>query len=504
MNNELDLERLLRTHLVERADSRPGEGALEAVLAITAGIRPRRSWRATVEKLIASAAARVGLSIDAARTSRVVWLVVLLALLLALALGAALVGGHGPRSVVSVAPSPSTPVSAEPSNGPLPSGSAVAGPCAIPGVFTPGQDVSVPLGGADATGPAGGRVAVVGQAPNQAAQIWLAGAGLNGSRLLATSNITRAQPPEVVGSSADASTLLVSTLNVAGAGPATHFCGDLFLVRTDGSAVTKLTDNPPGDAAEGGALGPDGRSVAYVDGAATQDLHLIDATGVDRVLDPSPCGGGLFSATPVDSGELAWSPDGTRLAVSCDAGFAGTTGLKIYPTVGGAPRAVLLPAGTTEAALGWAADGRHILVADVPSSEPQNHLSVLSISPDSGVATVVSRTSLSVEWVVPFPASPFSPDRKWVLATGGAPGSQPGTNFNEVLYLVNVATGAARQVIGQPDSLGSFQWLADSSGFVFSDNSTPSLNLLELNVTSGKAKTIGLIPNAVSSYWIGP
>jgi Tol biopolymer transport system component len=492
MNGQLDLERLLRAHLAERADSRPSEGALDAILAVTGGIRPRRSWLGRLRVPPDAIADRVGL------TSRVIWAIVVLALLLAAAIAVALVGGQGPHVVVPQ-PSLGTP-SPSPSPPPSPAVATFAvGPCTIPEALTAGADAASPLGSGMSVS-VNGRVAFVPGAAGQGqpiGQILVAGGAGRSAGVVAT--FQGQQPVQVVGASADGSTLLVTTFHFAGGGPAADHCGDLFLVRADGSAVTKLTANGPGTAAEGGLLGPDGREVAYVESTvgstAALDLRLIDAAGNTRVLDPSPCPGGSLAAMPSQSGLPGWSPDGTRLAFVCDPG-----GVTVYPIAGGASQVLQLPAGAVVCAIAWTGDSTRLLVATAKAGPSQlGPLTVLSVDLRTNVATVVSRSSLSVEWVLW--TAQFSPDRKWLLTAGGTPGSVPGGAFQQALYLINVASGASRQVLGEPDSLGTVQWLSDSSGFVFQGSSG---QLEEIGVRGGAARTIGSFPDNGSFYWIGP
>ena len=118
MNDQLDLERVLRAHLAERGDNRPAEGALEAVLAVTAGIRPRRSWRSWT---LASVAPNLTFEQGARLTGRLLWVLVLLGLLVALAIGVTTIGSPRPRPVIVVKPSPpaSSLVTVNYHNGPI-------------------------------------------------------------------------------------------------------------------------------------------------------------------------------------------------------------------------------------------------------------------------------------------------------------------------------------------------------------------------------------------------
>lgn len=86
---------------------------------------------------------------------------------------------------------------------------------------------------------------------------------------------------------------------------------DIFRVRTDGTAIERLTEDPAFD--DQAALSPDGRTLAFLStrDAGSTDIYLLDlGTGLVRNITNAP--GGDYRPS--------WSPDGSKLAFSSDRG----------------------------------------------------------------------------------------------------------------------------------------------------------------------------------------
>lgn len=87
---------------------------------------------------------------------------------------------------------------------------------------------------------------------------------------------------------------------------------DVWLVNPEGTEFVQLTDARVGEGPA--AWSPDGRTIAYVSGGPTTEIYLMDRDGANpRQL--SHFGRSL----PAGPHFLAFSPDGTRLAVSLTA-----------------------------------------------------------------------------------------------------------------------------------------------------------------------------------------
>lgn len=91
---------------------------------------------------------------------------------------------------------------------------------------------------------------------------------------------------------------------------------DVWLVDPAGTTFVQLTDARVGEGPA--AWSPDGRTIAYVSGGPTTEIFLMDRDG-SNVRQLSHFGRGL----PASPHFLAFSPDGTRLAVSLNAPSGG-------------------------------------------------------------------------------------------------------------------------------------------------------------------------------------
>jgi hypothetical protein len=284
MNNQLDLERRLRAHLAAQADGRPAEGALEDVLAVTAAIRPRRTWHSTV---LPSVAPRLGLQPGAKRTGRVAWILAILGVLVAIALGATLIGTQSPRPVI-VPPSP--PFSPAPI------------------AYHHNGAITIANGlGVTAIDPVTGAQSVIANGPAEYADWSPDGrrlATVNGGHLFVLDTTT--------GATATVTSSVFIRSPIAWSPDGTR----VAYVDLDGVHVVDVASGADSHLpAAPGSLGgtailqgrpswtPDGQAVRYTSAGETYMTHA-DGSGAE-VLGPLPLG---------VVGTLAWAPDGKRFA----------------------------------------------------------------------------------------------------------------------------------------------------------------------------------------------
>ena len=75
-------------------------------------------------------------------------------------------------------------------------------------------------------------------------------------------------------------------------------------MNADGSAVTRLTDNPATDDLP--SISPDGTQVAFTsDRSGNTNIYVMDIDGTDVTQ---------LTTDPHDDLQPAWSPDGTKIA----------------------------------------------------------------------------------------------------------------------------------------------------------------------------------------------
>lgn len=145
--------------------------------------------------------------------------------------------------------------------------------------------------------------------------------------------------------------------------------GDLYVMRTDGSEVRRVTTGP----ATAPTWSPDGREIAFTRGdnlssftRANMDIYAVDsAGGVPRRLTRTAH---IFETTP------AWSPDGLQVAFArwrSQTQFDGKEAIYVMARDGSGERLVLRHqhfAGGPES-LAWSADGRTIAFETSPTPE---------------------------------------------------------------------------------------------------------------------------------------
>jgi hypothetical protein len=451
-------------------------------------------------EMTARVAAAVGRRPVTQPSRQLIWIVALLGLLLA-ALIAVVIGSQENKKVAVVLSSPTTsPTSPTPS--------ALIGRCVTPIELHPAFDAPAP-NFQNFQVPAGGRLAFA-DVEAEVPAIWLESGDTPGAETVATitgygltilpHGDVGAQVPQVrvLGWSADGSAFLVETslIHVSLPGPN---CRNLFLVKADGSSVTKLTDNGPDQEANGAALAPDGRSVAYLEYAGSRpELRLTDLSGAARVLDSADC-------QSVAEG-LLWSPNGSRLARLCGANVT------VYSIGDGTSRTIALPPGLGATTGSWSADGSRFLVAANSTnsvSGPQRvPLSILSLDPDTGTAALLSRSTLSTYWS-PLQIDAISPDGAWLYAIGVPPEPLASTSYTIASYLINVASGVTHRLVGPALSPGEPVWLPDSSGLIFVDTSAA---IERVPIDGGTATPLGSVQigsqgvrdlSPESWYWTG-
>jgi hypothetical protein len=434
--------------------------------------------------------ARFGGRLGRGPAARLAWAFLVLALLAAMAVAVAIIGSQDHRTSVVL---------------PTPSRTAVAATAVVPTPTTlcPSPAELIPAGNVLGPGTAPTANYLVAYLANDDSEVRIAGGGLAGPQVAATirpANTTNWS--EVLGWSNDGSTILVHLRNFSGPGGPERNCGDLWLLNANGSGSTKFTQNGPGQDANGAVLAGNGVSVAYIEtGLPTGsgfELRTVDALRLTTVLAPAPCDGDSDSLITVGPGRLAWSPDGARVALLC------LTSVTIYSIADGTSRDFVLPPNSAVGSLEWSADGARLLVTAPNREVDAGSMSVIAIDPQGGAVTVLSRSSVEVQWgqglgVV----NDFSPDGKWLLTTGGAP-SATGSDFSYSLYLVDIATGGTRQLFGpSPLAPCCLEWLPDSSGFVRQDP-LASNAVVEYGLDGQRTGTLGSLERWGAWHWLIP
>jgi len=376
----------------------------------------------------------------------------------------------GGRLGVSPGPSPATPSIAptsSSSSNPGPSSVAILDPSPDPNGPCLGGAVQIRAGGGALRAsspilqaPPGGSIAVVVMDSATAGSILLADGATKLVRAAATFTGIE-QEVDIVGSSTDGRTLLISAGHLSLAIPARD-CHNLFLVAADGSEVTKLTNNGPATFFESQALSPDGRLVAIAEPGAGAET---DADTV-RIVDPSGAAVGPVTARCGGPGGgriqgLTWSPDDTELAIQC------SLDLLVQTVPGGDPVSLHRPIGFQVLSVAWSTDGSRLIVAVTAPTSGLAPVDAYSVDPVAGTWTRLGGSTNSADWVTCCPEPAISPNERWLLALDGADPMVP--------YVVDLDSIRARVWPWVPwpgPALQAISWLPDGNSLLFGERTT--------------------------------
>ena len=378
------------------------------------------------------------------------WAVLAMALL-AVAVGFVVVGG---QNLLTILPSASPPASTgdptpSPTRRPIVAGNCGTGRTVITAAPSGSQ---VPEEAQSLRAPEGGRLAMALEdqptplATIESGSIVVAGPETGSARVVATfsgDEIPRDSGVGIVAWSASGESLLVyagsdNTLM------ADRNCGNLWVVRADGSAVTRLTDHGPAEAIGQAGFSPSSASVAY-----TQEnvVHVLDLAGGEQTIPIGGCGGH----------RMHWAPDEGRILLVC--GYA----LLVDRDTGTTRR---LPVGNGIVDAVWSPDGQSIVVATAIDGAS---VIIEDIDVTDGAPVTRSQGDHAAVWISN--SGTLSPDGRWLLLRGDVDVPDSGNPT----YLIETATGRSTKlpwpVVGDPprNNVTSVAWLEGNDRVLASD-----------------------------------
>jgi Tol biopolymer transport system component/DNA-binding winged helix-turn-helix (wHTH) protein len=226
---------------------------------------------------------------------------------------------------------------------------------------------------------------------------------------------------------------------------------------------------------------PDGSRIAFAwDGDPTShkkgfDLY-VKGIGSETTL--------RLTENPSESISPAWSPDGTQIAFHRMAGA--DTGIYVIPAFGGPERKLRsthIPF-SVAAPISWSPDGKWIAFQDLLPREPVHRIFRLLLD------TLETR---------PIPHEPRC--RHEAMPTFSHSGAELAyfcvRSTNEVeLISIELPDGAAKSVALVPTYTAGLTWSADDSKLIFSQSSSVSRELYEVESADGSLRRLPLPPNA--------
>jgi hypothetical protein len=340
--------------------------------------------------------------------------------------------------VASPRPSPSLPPSSPPSS---------LEPCYTDQVQVLSGDASPAIKGDSLSGLGQSRgVYLAGRQP----ALWAVGPGQSSTTLIAT--ITpQSIPLDVVDISPDGSNALIRVGHISPPG-FTPECADLYLIQTDGSAVTRLTTFGSGRFVAGAAFSPDSGRVAFV-WWSPDTITVLDLASGQTVDQACVVGYGGYLAPVV------WSPSGNKIAADCNHNLtifdaAGTAAEAKFPTV------------EDPLAFKWT-DDRHLIVAtggaNTYTFDVSTQTSTIVGHFPTAAMDIASQTGV------------FSPDGRWlayagaeraflVPTIGGTPARIPNYEFGRRIWFTWTADSRALvDVTGAESKQGEAQLMVSAT-----------------------------------------
>ena len=97
-----------------------------------------------------------------------------------------------------------------------------------------------------------------------------------------------------------------------------------------------------------------------------------------------------------------------------------------------------------------------------------------------------------IEWVDGVPAR-FSPDHRWLLATGGVPGLQPGSEFVTVGYAIDLQSGGIEERVPSSESTETASWTTTGK-FITEVDTEGGMTLGAIDLDTGAREVVATLP----------
>ena len=262
------------------------------------------------------------------------------------------------------------------------------------------------------------------------------------------------------------------------------------------------------------AISPDGRRLAWVE--QYSEIYVSDLGAPESA--PRRLNAARPGAPPAGH-DIAWSPDGSRLAFLSDAAEAGQFELYVTDLGGGAPDELTHLKGFL-AEPKWSPDGKSIAVLFTENA-PRAAGPLEPMTPDEGVVeshiyeqrlTLVDVATGRVRQLTPPDLYVYeydwSPDGMQLVATA-AHGNGDDNWYIAELEFVSVTSGETRSIYKPPLQIAAPRWSPDGKSIAFiaglmSDEGNTGGDVFVIPAAGGDVKdlTPGLAASPSSIYWL--
>lgn len=236
------------------------------------------------------------------------------------------------------------------------------------------------------------------------------------------------------------------------------------------------------------AFSPDGKMLAFTsenEQSNKTDLYIRMISGGESIR---------LTNSPENELDLAWSPQGDRLAFLRWPEGAGADRDKyqvvIMPTLGG-PEQILT---TVEGGLDWSPDGRYLAICDNVS--PTAAVGIFLISLDNQARRNISRPPSSLNIFDHLPR--FDRTGQWLAFVRWESG------VNGDIFITNLQNGELKQLTFDKHAISDLRFAEDNQTIVFVSNRNGNHRLWEIPVTGGTPALVTGITDELQKITISP
>jgi len=236
------------------------------------------------------------------------------------------------------------------------------------------------------------------------------------------------------------------------------------------------------------AFSPDGKMLAFTsenEQSNKTDLYIRMISGGESIR---------LTNSPENELDLAWSPQGDRLAFLRWPEGAGADREKyqvvIIPTLGG-PEQILT---TVEGGLDWSPDGRYLAISD--NISPTSAVGIFLVSLDNQTRRNISRPPSGLNIFDNLPR--FDRTGQWLAFVRWESG------VNGDIFITNLQNGEMKQLTFDKHAISDLRFAEDNQTIVFVSNRNGNHRLWEIPVTGGTPSLVTGITDEVQKITISP